>query len=108
MRVNGLQCTKREYKSELIAAITKAVSNSLHLLLFSPLFLPILCKQHRWGGEEQPIQTGTLRGHKQVRQKHLCMVRKIPLLPWTISEVLETMETNINVASALCILSLKQ
>lgn len=40
MRVNGLQCTKREYKSELIAAITKAVSNSLHLLLFSPSFSP--------------------------------------------------------------------
>lgn len=36
------------------------------------------------------------------------MVRKIPLLSWTISEVLETMVTNINVASALYILSLKQ
>ena len=54
------------------------------------------------------IQTGTLRGHKQVREKHLCLVRKIPLLSWTISEVMETMETNINVASALYIFSLKQ
>lgn len=54
------------------------------------------------------IQTGTLRGHKQVMEKHLRMVRKIPLLSWTISEVMETMATNINVASALYIFSLKQ
>lgn len=71
-------------------------------------YLPSPWKQHRWGGEKQRIQTDTLRGHKQVRGKHLCMVRKIPLLSWTISEVTETMETNINVASALHILSLKQ
>lgn len=51
------------------------------------------------------IQIGTLCGHKQVWEKHLCMVRKIPLFSW---EVLETMVTNINVTSALCILSLKQ
>lgn len=41
-------------------------------------------------------------------EKHLRMVRKIPLLSWTISEVMETMATNINVASALYIFSLKQ
>ena len=81
----------------------KAVSNSFTCFFFP--FLPAPCKQHRWGGEKQMIQTGTLCGHKQVREKHLCMVRKIPLLSW---EVLETMVTNINVASALCILSLKQ
>ena len=84
----------------------KTVSNSF-TCFFSP-FLSTPCKQHRWGKEKQTIQTGTLRGHKQVREKHLCMVRKIPLLSWTISEVLETMVTNINVASALCILSLQQ
>lgn len=40
------------------------------------------------------IQTGTFRGHKQVREKHLCMVRKLPLLSWTFSEVTETMATS--------------
>lgn len=84
----------------------KAVSNSPPLA-FLP-FLPAPCKQHRWGGEKQTIQTGTLRGHKQVREKHLFMAKKIPLLSWTISEVTETMATNINVASALYSLSLKQ
>jgi hypothetical protein len=43
---------------------------------------------------------------QKVREKHLYMVRKIPLLSWTISEVWETMATNINVASALYFLSL--